>query len=51
LPASSTYTHTPLRQPSARVTFDAPGLPEPNVEMSMPFARAIRIADGNVPRT
>src|SRR6056297_3351183 len=41
LPASSTYTHTPVRQPSARVTLEAPGFPEPNVEMRMPL--------GNVP--
>ena len=31
------------------MTFDAPGLPEPNVEISMPLARAMRIALGNVP--
>ena len=33
------------------MTFDAPGLPDPNVAMSTPLARAIRIALGNVPST
>jgi hypothetical protein len=32
-----------------RVTFDAPGLPDPTVRMSMPLARAINAALGNVP--
>ena len=50
LSASSTYTQMPLRHPSARVTFEAPGFPEPTVEMSIPFARAISVALGKVPR-
>jgi hypothetical protein len=33
------------------VTFEAPGFPEPKVEMSIPLARAMRIALGNVPMT
>ena len=41
----------PFLQPRARVTFDAPGLPEPKEEISMPLARAMRIALGNVPST
>ena len=32
-----------------RVTFDAPGLPEPTARMSMPLARAISAALGKVP--
>jgi hypothetical protein len=33
-----------------RVTFDAPGLPEPAFVMSMPEADATSAALGNVPR-
>jgi hypothetical protein len=40
----------PYLVPSARATLLAPGLPEPNVVMSMPFDFAIRIAMGNVPQ-
>jgi hypothetical protein len=36
--------------PSARATLLAPGLPEPNVVMSMPFDLASRIAIGKVPQ-
>ena len=39
----------PLRQPSARVTLEAPGFPDPTVVMSMPLARATSAALGNVP--
>lgn len=41
----------PLAPTECAVTFDAPGFPEPNVEMSIPFARATRIALGKVPST
>ena len=43
------FAQTPLRQPSTRVTLDAPGLPEPTVRMSTPLARATSTALGNVP--
>ena len=49
LAASSTKTSAPLRQPSALVTLEAPGLPEPIAVMSTPEARATSAALGKVP--
>ena len=47
--ASSTKTSAPLRHPSALVTLDAPGFPEPIAVMSTPEARATSAALGKVP--
>ena len=60
LGVNSTYCHnppalprwensTPHRPPITRATFEAPGLPDPAVVMSMPFDRATITALGNVP--
>ena len=47
--ASIAKTMEPYFQPKARATLLAPGLPDPNVVMSTPLARATTMALGMVP--
>lgn len=48
--ASAISTMSPARQPSMRLTFEAPGLPEPSAVTSCPPALPTMTAVGKVPR-